>query len=196
MTSTNQLPIFYDLETTGLDPQRDRILEIAAVVTNDELEIVDMISLVIDPFNEAALADMNDRVREMHEASGLLDDIRTGKGVTLAMAEAMLIRLLDEHSFAEKIVIAGHSSHTVDSQFTQQHMPRVAARLSHRVLDTGALIRNYQRYVDPSFRGGKVDGHRALADALGALDEFKRWVEVSRWSLAQARTTSPMLDDR
>ena len=168
--------LFYDLETTGLQPEGNQILEIAAIAVSDKLDIRATFSicigakdLVLDPY-----------VQKMHTESGLLTECALSS-ITLEQADRKLAAFVDQfYPSSEKIVLAGHSPHKVDQMFTEAYLPGLAHRLSHRVLDVGAMMRAFKRHGDPTFKEGEVLGHRALADAAGAHDEFFRLTQLWR----------------
>lgn len=169
--------LWLDLETTGLDPDREIILEWAVLIADDgkdgTFEVEQEFSSVVMPYAFAGrdcLAEMDPYVRRMHEKNGLLADIAAGKGAPLAEADAFLAELAGD----TKPSIAGNSVGSFDLQFIRRHMPLFAAKLSHRVYDVSTLIRAERTYGDAAgLIEVKADAHRAAADARASLATAK-----------------------
>jgi oligoribonuclease len=165
-----------DLEMTGLDPARHVIVEIATLVTNDDLEIVaEGPNLVIHQPDEA-LAEMDDFVRNMHRTSGLLDKIAAS---TVSNNDAMRLTLefIKEHSPEPgKIPLAGNSIRT-DRSFLAKYMPDIENWLHYRCVDVSTvkeLVKRWYPSVEHSrpSNGGQL--HRAMDDIRDSVDEM-RW---------------------
>lgn len=168
--------IWMDLEMTGLDPERHVIVEIATLVTDDELEIVaEGPNLVIHQPDEA-LAEMDDFVRNMHRTSGLLDKIAAS---TVTNDEAMRLTLdfIREHSPEPgKVPLAGNSIRT-DRSFLAKYMPDIENWLHYRCVDVSTvkeLVKRWYPNVEHSrpSNGGQL--HRAMDDIRDSVDEM-RW---------------------
>ncbi len=161
--------VFLDLETTGLDPASGRILEIGVLaVAADAPEYAEVAaqSWVIDP----GVFELSPYTLAMHTASGLLDDIRAGRGVSLAEAEAGLLKFLAffGNPAPGREPIGGFSAH-FDLDWLKVHLPRVRAYFSHRVFD-GSSFR--QMAIDLGRKDlvppPEQTAHRALADCRAA----------------------------
>jgi len=171
-TSADRI-VWIDCEMTGLDQVADALVEVAAVVTDSELNVLgDGVDIVIAP-PPAAVEQMGDFVREMHTTSGLLADL--AGGATLAQAEAAVLEYV--RSWVPepgKAPLAGNSIGT-DKAFLERDMPDLIAHLHYRVIDVSSIKelarRWYPRvyYASPAKNGG----HRALADILESIDELR-----------------------
>ena len=171
-TSADRI-VWIDCEMTGLDQVADAVIEVAAVVTDSELNVLgEGVDIVIAP-PPGALEQMNDFVREMHTTSGLLADLPAG--ATLAEAEAAVLAYI--RSWVEepgKAPLAGNSIGT-DKGFLERDMPDLIGHLHYRVIDVSSIKelarRWYPRvyYCSPEKNGG----HRALADILESIDELR-----------------------
>lgn len=176
-----------DLEMTGLEPERDSIVEAAVILTDGRLlTTIDGPELVIAA-DEAALAQMDPFVRDMHTTSGLLDRVR-GAGIELAEAEATLVTFIEQHVGDDDVLLAGNSVHT-DRAFIHRHMPRLDALLHYRHVDVSTVKELARRWAPLVFEGAppKDGGHRALADIRESIEELRYYRRALFSELAQER---------
>lgn len=157
---------------TGLDLAVDELVEVAVVITDYELEPVHPgFSIVIAP-SEAALANMGEFVRDMHAASGLLDELPAG--VSIADAEQKVLAYITEHvPTAGQAPLAGNTIGT-DRAFLAQQMPSVDAHLHYRSVDVSSIKELVRRWFPRVYFNApaKNGGHRALADILESIREL------------------------
>ena len=170
--------MWIDCEMTGLDLQADALIEVAALVTDFELNVCgEGIDLVIKPPAEA-LVQMGDYVRTMHETSGLLDELDAG--IALADAEAQVLAYIREHCpDGSRPPLAGNSVAT-DRSFIVRDMPELESFLHYRIVDVSSIKelarRWYPRvwYAAPAKQGN----HRALADIQESIEELRYYREA------------------
>lgn len=174
--------VWIDLEMTGLDPQRHVIVEVAALVTDAELNILDGgIDLVVHA-TDAELAEMDDFVTEMHGSSGLTEQIKAST-VALREAEEAVLELVDKHCGEHRPPLAGNSIAT-DRTFIRAHMPELDERLHYRMIDASTIKELTRRWYPKAYynQPGKGMAHRALADiveSIRELDYYRRAVFVA-----------------
>ena len=174
----NDRLVWIDCEMTGLDIERDALIEIACVVTDGELNLLDGgIDLIIKPPVEA-VDQMSDVVRDMHTKSGLLIDLSGGMALGEA-ADAVLAYVKHHVSEPRKVPLCGNSIAT-DRWFIARDMPELDAWLHYRMIDVSSVKelarRWYPRayFASPSKRGG----HRALADITESVQELRYYREA------------------
>lgn len=174
--------VWVDLEMTGLDPARHVIVEVAALVTDAELNIIDEgVDLVVHA-TDAELAEMDDFVTQMHSDNGLLDDIKASQ-VSLEEAEDAVLGLVEKHCDpAHPAPLAGNSIAT-DRSFIRAQMPRLDAALHYRMIDVSTVKELARRWFPKAYYNQPEKGmaHRALADiveSIRELDYYRRAVFV------------------
>lgn len=165
--------VWVDLEMTGLDPERHVIVEVAALVTDAELNILDGgIDLVVHA-TQAQLAEMDDVVTTMHSENGLLDEI-TASTVSLEDAEDAVLQLVAKHCDpAHPAPLAGNSIAT-DRAFIRAHMPRLDEALHYRMIDVSTIKELTRRWYPKTYQNQPDKGmaHRALADIVESIQEL------------------------
>lgn len=171
--SENDRLVWIDCEMTGLDLSIDELVEIAVVITDFELNPLDEgFQVVIKP-SDAALANMNDFVTNMHETSGLSEQIP--QGTTLADAEAQTLEYIRRFvPLANKAPLAGNTIGT-DRMFLAKYMPQVDQYLHYRNVDVSSIKELSRRWYPRVFFQApeKHGGHRALADILESIRELR-----------------------
>ncbi|GCE00875.1 oligoribonuclease [Embleya hyalina] len=174
----NDRLVWIDCEMTGLDLSRDALVEVAALVTDSELNILgDGVDVVIRPPAEA-LAGMPDVVRKMHTASGLLDELEAG--VSLAEAEAEVLRYIKAHvPDGRKAPLCGNSIGT-DRGFLARDMLDLDAYLHYRVIDVSSIKELARRWYPRVYFQSppKAGNHRALADIHESIEELRYYREA------------------
>jgi len=165
--------VWIDCEMTGLDPQRDLIVEIACVVTDAELVELDGGFSVVVHAPQAALDAMDPRVVELHTASGLLPLIPAG--VPLEAAAAQTLSYIQSHvGEPQRAPLAGSTVY-VDRGFLARHMPEVDAHLHYRVIDVSSIKELVRRWYPKTYFSApaKTGNHRALGDILDSIAELR-----------------------
>ena len=165
--------VWIDCEMTGLDLQRDALIEVAVLVTDSELNVLgDGVDVVIACPDEA-LATMPDVVREMHTASGLLDEL--AQGVSMEQAQQMVLdhvrELVPE---PRRAPLAGNTVGT-DRGFLARDMPELEQHLHYRIIDVSSVKELARRWFPRAYFNAprKNGGHRALADIRESIDELR-----------------------
>lgn len=190
--------VWIDCEMTGLNPEKDCLVEVAVVITNSDLEILDSgLDVVIKPRADS-WAQMGDFVREMHTQSGLIDLVESG--VELAEAEQIILNYIKKFVPNEKEApLAGNSIGT-DRMFLNRYMPALDKHLHYRNIDVSSIKELTRRwYPRVYFQLPKKDGgHRALADILESIQELRYYRETVMVaspgpSTEQARTVADNL---
>jgi len=170
--------VWIDCEMTGLDPQRDCLVEIAVVVTNSDLEPLHTgLDIVIKPRPDS-LAGMNDFVRNMHTTSGLVNEFEAG--TSLEDAEAQVLAYIRQWIPAEKSApLAGNSIGT-DRMFLNRYMPTLDNYLHYRNIDVSSIKELTRRWFPTVYFKvpKKASGHRALADILESINELRFYRRV------------------
>ena len=170
--------VWIDCEMTGLDLERDALIEIACLVTNGALETLgEGLDLVIKPPPEA-LDQMEDVVREMHTASGLLTELAAG--VTLAEAQDQVLGYVRKYiSEPRRVPLAGNSIAT-DRVFIARDMPELDAFLHYRMVDVSSIKELARRWYPRAYFASppKRGGHRALADITESIQELRYYRET------------------
>jgi oligoribonuclease len=166
--------VWIDLEMTGLDPDKDVILEIAVLITDSELQPVgEGLDVVVHQPAEALEA-MEDVVRDMHARSGLTDAVLAST-VTLEEAQQQALALIKEHVPAERSAPLCGNSIATDRSFLVKHMPELDRHLHYRIIDVSSIKELARRWYPQAYRKAPVKGggHRALADILESVDELR-----------------------
>jgi oligoribonuclease len=170
--------VWIDCEMTGLDLIHDALVEIACLVTDGQLNILDDgINLVIKPPAEA-LDHMPDVVREMHTKSGLLTEL--GGGTTLGDAQEQVMAYVRAHvPDAKKAPLCGNSIAT-DRSFLARDMPELDAFLHYRMVDVSSIKELARRWFPRAYFASpeKHGGHRALADIRESIRELGYYREA------------------
>jgi oligoribonuclease len=165
--------VWIDCEMTGLDLNSDALVEIACIVTDGELNALDDgIDVVIKPPAEA-LDRMQEVVREMHTASGLLAEL--GSGLTLAEAQDIVLGYVRGHvPESRKVPLCGNSIAT-DRAFLARDMPDLDAFLHYRMIDVSSIKELARRWYPRAYFASpeKHGGHRALADIRESIRELR-----------------------
>jgi oligoribonuclease len=170
---TSDRIVWIDCEMTGLDLTADALVEVAVVVTDSDLHVLDGgIDVVIAPPPEA-LAQMGDYVRTMHTSSGLLEELAGGMTLDAAQ-QAVLEYVRGWIPDAGKAPLAGNSVGT-DKTFLDRDMPELVGHLHYRVIDVSSIKELARRWYPRVYFNApaKHGGHRALADILESIDELR-----------------------
>jgi oligoribonuclease len=169
----NERLVWIDCEMTGLDLRNDALIEIAALVTDSEHNILDDgVDVIIKPPPES-VTQMTKVVRDMHTTSGLLDALPTG--VTLAEAEETVLAYIRGHvKDAKKAPLCGNSIAT-DRSFLARDMPALDAHLHYRMVDVSSIKELARRWYPRVYFASpeKKGGHRALADITESIQELR-----------------------
>ena len=163
-----------DLEMTGLDPVRNVIVEIATLVTDDQLNIVGEGPDLVIHQPEEALAAMEPIVVDMHTKSGLLDAIRTST-VTLEEAGRATLEFIKQYVPAQRTVPLCGNSIGMDRRFLDQYLPEIEHWLHYRSVDVSSVKELVKRWY-PGLKDGrpyKVGTHRALDDIRESIAELR-----------------------
>jgi oligoribonuclease len=174
----NDRLVWIDCEMTGLDVARDALIEVACLVTDDELNLLDAgIDLIIKPPAEA-VDQMSDVVRTMHTTSGLLADL--AKGVSLGEATETVLSYVKRHvPEPRKVPLCGNSIAT-DRWFIARDMPELDAYLHYRMIDVSSIKELARRWYPRAYFASpaKHGGHRALADITESVQELRYYREA------------------
>ena len=166
--------VWIDCEMTGLDLKSDRLIEIAALVTDSDLNVLgDGVDVVINT-DDAALDGMADIVMKMHTRSGLIDEVRTST-VTLEDAEQMVLDYIRSHIGQAKTAPLAGNSIATDRGFIARDMPRLDDFLHYRMIDVSSIKELCRRWYPRIYFGQPDKGlaHRALADIHESIRELK-----------------------
>lgn len=172
--------VWVDLEMTGLDADRDVILEIAVIVTDGRLErLVEGPDLVLGA-DEGAIGRMEEVVVEMHQLSGLTEAVRASR-LELAAAEAQVLDFIRANVPEPRTApLAGNSIHA-DRAFLRRYMPTLEGYLHYRNVDVSTIKELARRWYPPEVLEGapaKSGGHRALADIRESIEELRHYRKV------------------
>ena len=161
--------LWIDLEMTGLDPKEDRILEVAAIATDMELNEVATFEAVVkvdeELIKKRMVGDFWDKNQKARD--GLIEQNKEGQPVEIV--EKDLLDFIKKH-FKETIYLAGNSIHQ-DRKFIEREMPKLNKKLHYRMLDVSAWKIYFENALGKKFT--KPENHRALDDINGSIEEFK-----------------------
>ena len=166
--------MWIDCEMTGLDLGSDKLIEIAALVTDADLNVLGEGVDVVIHADDAALESMGDVVTEMHSRSGLTDEVRAST-VDLATAETMVLDYIGEHVKQPKTAPLAGNSIATDRAFLVRDMPALDSFLHYRMIDVSSIKELCRRWYPRIYFGQPVKGlaHRALADIHESIRELR-----------------------
>ena len=171
--------VWVDCEMTGLDPTRDVLVEIAVVITDSELTLLDDGLDLLIATEQEKLDQMEDIVRDMHTQSGLLEALRTAT-TPLADVEQQVLsyvqRFVPER---RKAPLCGNSIAT-DRSFLIRYMPALDDHLHYRMVDVSSIKELTRRWYPRVYFNAppKTGGHRALADIVDSINELRYYRET------------------
>ncbi len=168
--------VWLDMEMTGLDPDRDRIIEVAMVVTDAQLNTVAEAPVLVVNQSDAVLDAMDNWNKSTHARTGLIERVKASL-LKESEAEVQLLAFLALHVPARTSPMCGNSI-CQDRRFLARYMPRVEAYFHYRNLDVSTLKELVRRWKPEIAKGlTKLGRHEALADIHESVEELKYYRE-------------------
>ncbi len=169
--------VWIDMEMTGLDPEKERIIEVAVIVTDGEIRVVAEGPDIVIRQPLKILKAMDDWNQKQHKKSGLLEEVKKSKW-TVKKAEREILNFLKIYCVRGKTILCGSSIHH-DRRFILKYMPRLNKFLHYRHIDVSTLKALIERWY-PKNKGlpKKSDSHRALADIRESIEELRFYRET------------------
>lgn len=172
MAQDHNALVWLDMEMTGLDPDRDRVIELAMVITNSQLEVIAESAVWAVHQDDALLTAMDDWNKKTHGKSGLIDRVKASP-LAEAEVEAQALDFLKRHVPQGKSPLCGNSI-CQDRRFMARHMPKLEAWFHYRNLDVSTLKELCKRWTPEVAKGVKKGGkHEALADIYESIEELR-----------------------
>jgi oligoribonuclease len=163
--------LWIDLEMTGLDPVKDRILEVAIIITDFEFNELETYEAVISQ-DDQILRNMSTWAKKNHKANGLLERVKSSERDEKTVIKE-INKLVEKH-FSLPAVLAGNSIHQ-DRRFIRHWWPQIDKKLHYRMLDVTSFKLFMQGKYGLEFK--KPDEHRALEDIRGSIEELKYYLD-------------------
>ena len=167
--------VWIDLEMTGLDPENDVILEIACVITDGKLNIIEQGPSFVINQPEKKLDAMGQWCQEHHAKTGLTEAVRSSN-IAIAQAQTETLAFIKKHCTSEKGLLAGNSVWQ-DRAFMRRYMPRIIEFLHYRLIDVTTIKELVARWYpeDEHAEYVKKDIHRAQEDVYESIAELKHY---------------------
>ena len=164
--------VWIDMEMSGLEPDSDSILEVALIVTDKDLNLVEEGPVLVVHQSDAVLDAMDNWNKGTHGKSGLIDKVKASS-LGDAEVEAQMIEFMKKHVGERKSPMCGNSI-CQDRRFLARHMPKLEAYFHYRNLDVSTLKELAARWR-PELKDGfkKANSHTALADIQESIEELK-----------------------
>ncbi|HEV7391076.1 MAG TPA: oligoribonuclease [Burkholderiales bacterium] len=164
--------IWIDMEMSGLNPETDRVLEVAIVVTDSQLNTVAEAPVLVVHQNDDVLDRMDDWNKSTHAKSGLIDRVRAST-LTEAQVEQRMLAFVTDHVPSKTSPMCGNSVHQ-DRRFLVRYMPKLEEYFLYRNLDVSTLKELVRRWRPDLVSGLMKQGkHEALADVHESIDELR-----------------------
>lgn len=168
------LLVWMDLEMTGLDPERDTIIEMATLITDSDLNIVAEGPEIVIRQDAALFAGMDDWNKEHHTKSGLWAQVISST-TTLAEAEQQTLSFIKSHVGLKESPLCGNSIWQ-DRRFLTRYMPAIEAYLHYRLVDVSSVKELVSRWYPDNWKFSKPKGsHRAMDDIRESIDELRHY---------------------
>ncbi len=183
MSITNELNLVWvDMEMSGLNPDVDRILEVAMVVTDAQLTVLAIAPVVVVHQSDSLLEGMDAWNKSTHGKSGLIDKVRTSS-MTESEASALLLDFIRGYVPSGKSPMCGNTVHQ-DRRFMQRYMPQLESFFHYRNIDVSTIKELCRRWNPSVMKGFEKQGaHTALADIQESIEELRfyrnNWIEKS-----------------
>ena len=166
--------IWIDLEMTGLTPDHDRIIEMAIVITDNELNVLAESPVLAVFQDEATIAGMDEWNTKHHGKSGLIERVRMS-ALNEAQAEQIMLEFLGNWVLGNKSPMCGNSI-CQDRRFLARHMPKLERHFHYRNLDVSTLKEIAKRWQPETAKSYKKKSkHQALADIYDSINELKHY---------------------
>ena len=175
-TRKNDRLVWVDMEMSGLQPETDRILEIAMIVTDGDLNIVAEGPVLVVHQEDAVLDRMDAWNKGTHGKSGLIDKVKTST-LTDAEVEAACLAFLKQHVKSSISPMCGNTIHQ-DRRFMNRYMPKLEAYFHYRNIDVSTIKELCKRWQPEIAKGfSKQQAHTALADIIESVEELRYYRE-------------------
>lgn len=165
--------VWMDLEMTGLDPEQDQIIEIATVVTDNNLEVVETGPCLIINAPESRFEQMDDWNKNQHTASGLWAKV-VKSDISVADAEIATLDFIRKHVPPNIAPLCGNSIWQ-DRRFIRRYMPNIDSYLHYRMVDVSSIKELVGRWYPSKRFTDKDSGHRAYDDIMQSIKELKHY---------------------
>jgi len=176
MTSVAQRLVWLDMEMTGLDPNKERIIEVAVVVTEANLDVVAEGPVLVIHQSDELLDAMDDWNKSTHGRSGLIEKVKKST-LTESEAEEQILQFLGQHLKENTSPLCGNTI-SQDRRFMYRYMPRLEEFFHYRNLDVSTLKELAKRWKPDVVSSFKKEGkHEALADIYESIAELKHYRE-------------------
>lgn len=166
--------VWIDLEMTGLNPDVDKILEIAVVVTGPDLKpLGEMTRVIHQP--EEVIERMSKVVQRMHTRNGLIEEVLSST-LTAREAERQAMALVVQHCLPGQAFLSGNGVH-YDARFLTRYMPRLEQYLHYRQVDVSTIKVLVQTWAPKLSYDKQLSNHRAMADIRASIEELRFYCE-------------------
>lgn len=172
-----------DIETTGLDPDKDYLLEVGLIITDDKLNEVVRGACIVETWSvETLMESSNQFVRDMHMDSGLWGAMGEGGGISKPRIEERLVSLIEKYGGDEKHPLCGNSVH-FDRAWLKVHMPKLEAAVHYRNFDVSTIKELHKRFGPaPCLPFECHKEHRVLGDLDNSIAELRYYLALIGWA--------------